>query len=42
MKCNAQWNGEAFPETLDNKVSNSGFVRVLAQREMEKRRSPLV
>ena len=31
MKCNAQWNGEAFPETLDNKVSNSGFVRSLSR-----------
>ncbi len=29
MKCNSQLNGEAFPETLDNKVSNSGFVRSL-------------
>jgi hypothetical protein len=30
MKCNSRLNGEGFPETLDNKVSNSGFGRSLA------------
>ena len=30
MKCNSLFNGEDSPEPLDNKVSNSGFVRSLA------------